>query len=313
MSLEKIRLRFGTRGSELALWQTQHVMAALLNAHPNLGLEQVLIKTRGDQILDTPLPQIGGKGLFTAELEKALYEESIDYAVHSLKDLPTEDPAGLKLGAILARANAADVLISRAGYTLESLPKGARLGTSSHRRASQIRRLRPDLAFLDIRGNVDTRIRKALDKDGDYDAIILAFAGVSRLGRESVISQVLDIKVMLPAPAQGAIAVQTRNSPELIQTLVPIHHVPTSLAVTAERSFLAGLGGGCSVPIAAYAYTENGETVLRGRIISLDGKQEIDIRQSARLSNDQSAEALGKSLAQEALEKGVQSLLESNS
>jgi hydroxymethylbilane synthase len=149
---------------------------------------------------------------------------------------------------------------------------------------------------LDIRGNVDTRIRKALDKEGDYDAIILAFAGISRLGRESVISEIIDINLMLPAPAQGAIAVQSRQSQDLIQLLAAIHHTPTALAVTAERAFLAGLGGGCSVPIAAYAYEKDGVTVLRGRIISLDGKQELDLDQS---------------LAQEALEKGAKALLES--
>ncbi len=312
MSSEKTIWRFGTRGSELALWQTQHVMNALQLAHPEFQFEQVLIKTRGDQIIDTPLPQIKGKGVFTAELEKGLYEHAIDYAVHSLKDLPTEQPFGLTIGAILERANPSDVLVGRSGYTLETLPKGARIGTSSYRRASQLRHLRPDLQCLDIRGNVDTRIRKALDKEGDYDAILLAFAGVSRLGRESVISQILDIDVMLPAPAQGAIAVQTRQDSALIASLAPLHHLQTSLAVIAERAFLAGLGGGCSVPIASYAYQEGGKLILRGRVTSLDGTQQIDIiRQDATVLDEQSAEQFGKVLAQEALEKGAKQLVES--
>lgn len=312
MDTVQIPLRFGTRGSELALWQTQHVLALLQAARPELQLEQELISTRGDQIIDIPLPKIGGKGLFTAELEHALHEKRIDFAVHSLKDLPTEQPKGLVIGAILTRANPADVLVSRNGYTLETLPVGAKIGTSSYRRASQLRYLRPDLQFLDLRGNVDTRVRKALDPTGAYDAIVLAYAGISRLGRESVISQVLPTEIMLPAPAQGAIAVQTRPETHLLETLAALHHAATALAVLAERAFLAGLGGGCSVPIAAYAATENGLTTLRGRITALDGSQQIDIQTSAALTDEQSAVQLGTNLAQTALAQGAAQLMESH-
>ncbi len=303
-------LRFGTRGSDLALWQTRHIMALLQEAEPSLQLEYEIVKTRGDAILHTPLPLVGGKGVFTAELELALHEKRIDCAVHSLKDLPTEQPDGLVIGATPIRANPADVLISRRGYTLATLPNGARVGTSSTRRAAQLRHLRPDLNTIDIRGNVDTRIQKALAKDGDYDAIVLAFAGLERLERLEVVSEVLDFADMLPAPGQGAIAVQTRDEPTLLETLRVIHHQDTALAITAERAFLAGLGGGCSVPVAAYAQRQNGQWVLRGRVSAPGGTQQIDVTSTAIVNDEQAAYTLGIALAQEALAKGAKALME---
>ena len=305
-----LSIRFGTRGSDLALWQTRYVMALLQAALPGQPVEYEIIKTRGDQVLDTPLPLIGGKGLFTAELESALHEERIDCAVHSLKDLPTEQPAGLVISAMTPRENPADVLISRSEYTLETLPRGARVGTSSTRRAAQLLHLRPDLKMLDLRGNVNTRIQKALDPEGDYDAIILAYAGVERLNMGGVISQVLDVETMLPAPGQGAIAAQTRDEPALLDFFTRINDAPTALAVTAERAFLAGMGGGCSVPVAAYGRFQGDKLVLRGRVSAPNGAQQIDVEMTQPVREMRDALRLGTALAQIALEEGAQRLLE---
>ncbi len=304
-------LRFGTRGSDLALWQTRFVMELLQATVPNLNTEYQIIKTRGDQVLDTPLPLMGGKGVFTAELEAALYDKRIDCAVHSLKDLPTEQPKGLVIGAITVRANAADVLVSREGYSLASLPKGARVGTSSYRRAAQLLHIRPDLQMVDIRGNVDTRLRKALDVDSEYDAIVVAYAGMERLGHIGAVSQVLEFEHMLPAPGQGAIAVQTRDDAELLEKLASIQHSETALAVTAERAFLAGLGGGCSVPVAAYGEWKGSQLHLRGRVSAVDGSQQIDASVIVASVNAQTAYETGLALAEEALAKGAQALMES--
>lgn len=313
MTSSQTTIRFGTRGSDLALWQTEYVMGLLKATNPDLQVEYEIIKTRGDQVLDTPLPLIGGKGLFTAELEAALYAETIDSAVHSLKDLPTEQPQGLVIGAIPERANPADALISRNGYTLDTLPKGATIGTSSTRRAAQLLHRRPDLQIRDIRGNVNTRIRKGLDPDGGYDAIILACAGLERLGFAHVITQMLDFDVMLPAAGQGAIAVQSRDEQMLLDTLSPIHHQTTSLAVTAERAFLAELGGGCSVPVAAFAQSDANKMILRGRVSSTDGQRQIQVEAQAELVDALSATVLGKNLAREALSKGAKAIMELNS
>jgi hydroxymethylbilane synthase len=304
-------LRLGTRGSQLARWQTGHVLDGLLRAHPGLQAEMTVMSTKGDQVLDTPLPLIGGKGLFTAELEAALRGGEIDLAVHSLKDLPTEDPDGLVIGAVLERADPADVLVSRGGHTLETLPPGAVIGTSSHRRAAQLLHQRPDLKTHDIRGNIDTRLRKALDPGGPYDAIVLACAGLLRLDRGEVIRQRLTFTQMLPAPGQGALAVQCRAEGETCALLRPLHHPETALAVTAERAFLAGLGGGCSLPVAAYALRDNsGAFTLRGRVCAPDGSRQIEVSSDFDGDDLPAAREAGLSLARQALNAGAAALLE---
>lgn len=303
-------VRFGTRGSELALWQTRYVASLLEAAHPGLQATCTVIKTRGDQIIDRPLPEVGGKGLFTAELEAALLAGEIDCAVHSLKDLPTEDAAGLVLGAVPVRTDPADALVSRSNYTLATLPQGASVGTSSTRRAAQLRFLRPDLRLLDIRGNVDTRIRKAFDPDGPYDAIVLARAGLERLGRMDAISDVMAFDAMLPAPGQGALAVQCRNEAALLELLAPIDHTPTRLAVTAERAFLAGLGGGCTVPVAALATWTGKSLALRGRVLAPDGTRQVEVEMTVDAPDLDSARAAGLAAARDAQARGAAELLE---
>ena len=304
-------IRLGTRGSALARWQTRYVAGILQAALPDLCIETRIMTTRGDRILDRPLPQVGGKGLFTAELEAALRAREIDLAVHSLKDLPTDNPEGLIIGAIPKRANPADVLICRGTHTLQTLPAGAVVGTSSLRRAAQLLHRRSDLRIADIRGNVDTRIGKALDPDGPYDAIVLAYAGLERLERLAVISQVFTFDEMLPAPGQGALGVQCRDDKTSCDLLAPVHHLETALAVTAERAFLSGLGGGCSVPVAAYASTNaGGRTHLQGRVISLDGSKQIEVSIEFTENNIEAAQHAGHELAKQALTKGAAVILE---
>jgi hydroxymethylbilane synthase len=285
-------LTVGTRGSALARWQTDWVIDRMKIAWPDLHCAIKLFHTSGDKILDKPLPEIGGKGLFTEELENALQTGEIDLAVHSLKDLPIDNVPGLTLGAIGEREDPRDVLISRQYHTLQQLPRGARVGTSSLRRAAQLLAARPDLEILSLRGNVDTRLRKAVQ--GDYDAIVLAAAGVLRLGFASHIAEYLSLDVMLPAPGQGALAIQCRaDDQRTIDLLRPIDHALTRSAVTAERAFLQGLGGGCSAPVAAYARDHH----LIGFVASQDGQRVI------RISGDgDDPIALGHQLAQGAAE-----------
>jgi hydroxymethylbilane synthase len=301
-------LRLGTRGSALARWQADHVAQLLAAAWPELRFEVIEFRTQGDRVLDTPLPLLNGKGAFTAELEAALHSGEIDLAVHSLKDLPTEMPEGLALGAVPARGEAGDVLVSRDGHTVDTLPSGATIGTSSSRRAAQILHYRRDLRILDVRGNVDTRIRKALAADGPYDALLLAHAGLARLGLTDVITQVLPVGVMLPAPGQGALGIQCRAEAAVLSLLRPLNHAPTRLAVDAERALLAGMGGGCAVPIAAYATVGDGRLDLRGRITASDGSRQIDVAASGPAGD---AATLGLRLAQTALAQGAAQLLRS--
>lgn len=309
MTTRAATLRFGTRGSALARWQTDHVIDLLRAVRPHVHIECEVFSTRGDQVLDTPLPQIGGKGLFTEELEAALLGGRIDCAVHSLKDLPTESRAGLTVAAMPARAHVQDVLVSRKGYTIATLPEGARVGTSSLRRSAQLLRVRPDLRILDLRGNVDTRVRKAMDEASTYDAIVLARAGLERLGHADVISEVIAIEDMLPAPGQGAIAVQSRDETAQIEMLSPIHHLHTAMAVTAERAYLAGLGGGCSVPVSAYGDWTAGRLGLRGRVSSTDGTRHIDVNAERDVADVDAARALGLALAEDARARGAGELL----
>ena len=305
------RLIFATRPSALARWQTQWVIGALQKIHPGLICEEKVISTQGDKILDRPLPEIGGKGLFTQELEDELLSGAVQCAVHSLKDLPVENPQGLAIGCIPQRAEVRDALISAGGYTLATLPAGARVGTSSLRRAAQVLASHPRLVIDLLRGNVDTRVRKALD--GKYDAIILAGAGLSRLGLDQHVSEWLTLDQMLPAPGQGALAVQCRAADqETLGYLAPLEHKATRLAVTAERQFLQALGGGCSVPLAAYA-TLSGDSVqpmlsLHGLVISPDGKQVVRV-----MGSGPAATRLGREMAREAMQRGAGEILKLSS
>ncbi len=304
-----MHIRFGTRGSALALWQTNYVMAELTRANAAVTAAYEIYSTKGDRVIDVPLPQVGGKGLFTAELEAALHASDIDCAVHSLKDLPTEQPAGLALGAIMPRADARDVLISRSGKTLLELPQGAVIGTSSHRRGAQLKAIRPDIQLTDIRGNVDTRIKKAMDPHGPYDAIMLASAGLDRLGFTDVITERLPVDAMLPAPGQGAVAVQMRSEWNGVDYFNALHCIDTALCVTAERAFLAGLGGGCSVPVAAYATVSNGRVEVTGRVCALDASTMITVATKGHCDSLDAAAALGAALAAMAIEQGAATLL----
>lgn len=306
---EQVRtVRLGTRGSALARWQTDYVAGLLHQAWPALQVEVEVITTHGDVTLDTPLPLIGGKGVFTAELEAALRAGSIDFAVHSLKDLPTETPSGLTIGAIPRRADPRDSLISRGRYTLETLPQGATVGTSSRRRSAQLLAERPDLQLADIRGNIDTRIRKALDANGPYDAIVLATAGVERLSQMDVVSQLLPLTIMLPAPGQAALAVQCRSDEASLTLIAPLNDLETQIAVTAERAFLDGLGGGCSLPIAAYAQIDGDTLHLHSRVSAPDGSRQIDVDGDGE-ATVAAAQSLGRVLAKRALAQGAGELI----
>lgn len=300
-------IRLGTRGSALARVQTEFVRKALSQAHPGLETSVEMVLTRGDMLLNDPLPLIGGKGLFTNEIEQALTQGTIDLAVHSLKDLPVESNGDLVIGAFLERINPADVLVSRRGYRLETLPPGAKIGTSSYRRAAQLKHMRPDLIMLDIRGNVDTRIKKALDPEGPYDAIVLAFAGLERMQKLDVISAELPLELVLPAPGQAVLAVQCRGTLDNLNLLKPINHVETELAVTAERSFLNAMGGGCSAPVAALATIKESVLSLHGRVTSLEGKKQIDATQIALIPETgklEMANQIGTSVAQKLVDLG---------
>lgn len=298
-----MQLTFATRPSALARLQTARVIELLQAAHPGLECDASIITTRGDRVPDLPIPEIGGKGLFTSELEEVVRSGKVHAAVHSLKDIPLEDTPGIVIAAIPERASPYDVLVSANGYTLSTLADGARVGTSSLRRTAQLLARRPDLTIWPLRGNVETRVRKAMD--GEYDAIVLAQAGLTRLGLQSYISEVFSLEVMLPAPGQGALAVQCRaDDTETLEILAAIHDPLTAAAVGAERAFLSGLGGGCSLPVAAFAEKNNGNIILTGAVISPDGTQAI------RLSAvDQEPRKLGERLAQLVLERGAADLL----
>jgi hydroxymethylbilane synthase len=298
-----MQLTFATRPSPLARWQTARVIELLRLAYPDLACSEYIITSNGDRLLDRPLPEIGGKGLFTSELENAVLSGRVQAAVHSLKDLPVENTPGLMIAAIPEREAAQDVLVAADGQRLSDLPEGARVGTCSLRRAAQLLARRPDLTILPVRGNVDSRVRKVMD--GEYDAIVLAQAGLTRLGLQAYISEVFPLDVMLPAPGQGALAVQCRaDDVETLELLAAIHDPLVAAAVGAERAFLSSLGGGCSLPVAAFAQKNNGTIILTGAVISPDGKQSI------RLSAvDQEPQKLGQRLAELVLERGAAELL----
>lgn len=298
-----MKLIFATRPSRLARWQTQSVLSHIQRTNPSIICEEKIITTQGDKILDKPLPEIGGKGLFTQELERELLTGTVHCAVHSLKDLPVENPTGLVLGCIPARADVRDVLISARGFTLSSMPEGSLVGTSSLRRAAQVLAVRPDVQIIPLRGNIETRLRKVLE--GKYDAIILAGAGLYRLGLESQVTEWLSLDVMLPAPGQGALAVQCRADDNLtLSLLASLDDQATREAISAERQFLHSLGGGCSLPVAAFAWY-SGKLNLKGLVASPDGKMMIKVS-----GEGVSAKDLGQHLANEALAKGANTLLD---
>jgi len=305
-------LIIGTRYSALALWQTEHVATQLRKSIPNLKVEIKHIKTEGDRVQDRALWQVAGRGFFVKEIENALLSGEVDIAVHSLKDVPTVLPDGLILGAIPERADSRDALIVNGDVgTLSELPNGARVGTSSLRRRAQLLAVRPDLEVADLRGNVGTRLRKL--HEGEYDAIVLAAAGLDRLELQEQISQRMPLSVMLPAPAQGALAIQCRaDDLGTLELLRRLDHWPTRAAVVAERAFLNGLSGGCSTPVAAHALEleqANGRKamVLNGLVASLDGKTVIRVSDQDVPEN---SEQLGLKLAQEALSQGARAILE---
>jgi hydroxymethylbilane synthase len=297
-------IRFGSRGSALARWQTDWVAARLQEAWPGLECQIKIFTTTGDKTLDKPLTEMGGKGVFTQELEQALHAGEIDVAVHSLKDLPVEDTVGLKLGAISERADARDVLVSPLYRTLANLPQGAKVGTCSLRRTAQLLTVRPDLTILPVRGNVDTRLRKVTA--GDYDAIVLAAAGVLRLDLGKQITEYLSFETMLPAPGQAALAAQCRvEDSETLKLLAVVDHKATRQAVTAERSFLQALGGGCLTPVAAYATANTeGEINLTGLVASGDGQRVIRVK-----GEGHDPTGLGEAVARQALAQGAGELL----
>lgn len=310
MPINEGSIRIGTRGSELALWQADHVADLLRAAYPDMTVERVIISTKGDEVIDKPLPEIGGKGLFTAELERALLEGDIDCAVHSLKDLPTDDAAGLIVGAMPERAPVEDVLVSRKHIKLDDLPQGAVIGTSSLRRAAQLLAYRDDLVIRDIRGNVPTRIKKVQDPDGPYDATVLAHAGVTRLGLTEHVSEVFTPQVMLPAPGQGAIGIQIRDEDASRELFAAIDHQVTRLTTLAERAFLNRLEGGCSVPVASHAQLRMGDHMdLFGRVVSVDGKQVVLSHRVQMVRDDESAHALGVLVAEDVLREGADEIL----
>jgi hydroxymethylbilane synthase len=300
-------LRIASRGSELALWQSRAVQAALRAADPSLSVEIDVLRTTGDRITDVPLAKIGDKGLFTKELDAALLAGAADLAVHSLKDVPTRLPDGLVLAAVTVREDPRDVLLLPPGRTgdLASLPAGARVGTSSLRRRAQLRALRPALEVRDLRGNLNTRLAK-LDR-GEYDAIVLAAAGVLRLGWMDRIAAYLDLPEWLPAVGQGALAVVVRADREdVIDRLRPLHDAPTAACTAAERALLRALEGGCQVPIGALGTTDGDRVVLHGVVSDLDGGRILRVEESGPMDE---AEAVGRRAAAALLERGAAEVL----
>jgi hydroxymethylbilane synthase len=298
-------LRLGTRGSPLALWQARHVAALLKAASPNLEVELVEIQTAGDQVRDVPLAQLGGQGAFTKEIQKALQAGQADVAVHSLKDLPTFAVEGLVLAAVPERGPTGDALVSRRHASFAALPAGAVVATSSLRRRAQALHRRPDLRLVDVRGNVETRLRK-LQSEG-LDALILAEAGLRRLGLGQAITEILDPAWMLHAVGQGALGLECRTADAATRDLLArVNHPPTRQAVLAERALLRGLGGGCQVPVGAQTRREGEWLTMRGVVIRPDGSQRVE---GAVSGPAEGAEELGQRLAEELLRCGAQELL----
>jgi len=296
------RIKIGTRGSTLALRQTAWVRDRITERHPDLHIEVVRIKTAGDRITDVPLAQVGGKGLFVKEIEEALLCGEIDLAVHSMKDVPTELPSGLHLGAVTEREDPRDVLVSRDGRGLRELPPEARIGTSSLRRGAQLLGVNPQWEIVPLRGNLDTRIRK-LEAKG-LDAVILAAAGVRRMKLEDKITEYLPPEVMLPAVGQGALGIECRQEGPVNELIAFLNHPESAMAVVGERAFLRRLGGGCQVPIAAYGEVRGGGLFMRGMVVRLDGSHFFRAE-----AQGEDPEGVGKRLAEDLLAQGAEEVL----
>ncbi|WP_316367100.1 hydroxymethylbilane synthase [Candidatus Thiodiazotropha sp. CDECU1] len=298
-------ITIATRKSPLAMWQAEHVAAELKKAHPDLRVELMGMTTQGDRILDTPLAKIGGKGLFIKELEQGLISGEADIAVHSMKDVPVELPQGLHLPVIMQREDPRDAFVSRDFQNIDALPQGACVGTSSLRRQCQLAEKRPDLVIKSLRGNVNTRLRK-LD-EGEYDAIILAAAGLKRLGFEDRITALIGPEQSLPAIGQGAVGIECRvDDPRVNELIAPLHDPQTALCVGAERAMNQRLNGGCQVPIAGYAMLESGNLWLRGLVGEPDGSRII---RGEVEGTTQEAQAMGEGLADRLLEWGADAIL----
>lgn len=299
-------LRLGTRGSALALAQTRQVAACLREAHPGLVVDEEVIRTRGDEIIDMALHEVGGKGVFVKELEDHLLDGRIDAAVHSLKDLPRDFPKGLVLGAVPVREEPWDVLVSQDGQSIRGLPPGSVIGTSSLRRKALLKRYRSDLKVVDIRGNVDTRLRKV--SEGEVDGVILAAAGLNRLGIGERVVERLATEIMLPAVGQGALGIEIRAKDlRTAALLVPLNHIPTRQAITAERRVMAYLEGGCQVPVAAFAEIQGTRLRLKGLVVSLDGVRLV-VAEEEGLPEE--ALLMGEKLARHLIELGADKILE---
>jgi hydroxymethylbilane synthase len=299
-------LRVGTRGSQLALFQANWVKDKLAQAHPLLKVTLIKIKTTGDKIQDAPLAKIGGKGLFVKEIEEALIQKRIDLAVHSIKDVPTELPEGLYLSVITKREDPRDVFISKDGIRLKDLPRGAKIGTSSLRRQAQLLHFRDDFVMIPLRGNLDTRLKKL--KTLNLDGIVLALAGVRRLGLEERITEVISTEISLPAIGQGALGIETRKGDEEVEETTRFLNDPgSSIAISAERALLKRLGGGCQVPIAAFGRIEDFTLKIDGMVGTIDGKRLIRHHVEGPLDK---AEVLGIKLAEILSKKGAKEILE---
>jgi hydroxymethylbilane synthase len=299
-------VRIATRKSPLAMWQAEHVAAELKKVHPGIQIEFLGMTTQGDKVLDTPLAKIGGKGLFIKELEQGLLANEADIAVHSMKDVPVELPQGLHLPVIMSREDPRDAFVSNRYQTILELPEGACVGTSSLRRQCQLTEQRPDLQIKSLRGNVNTRLRK-LD-EGEYDAIILAAAGLKRLGFEARITALIGPEQSLPAIGQGAVGIECRENDERVNELIaPLHHAETAYCVTAERAMNQRLNGGCQVPIAGYAMLESGNLWLRGLVGEPDGSQIVRGEVEGKVEE---AVLMGVGLAERLLEWGADSILQ---
>lgn len=299
-------LKIATRRSPLALWQANYVKERLIQIYPELTVELVPLITKGDVILDTPLAKIGGKGLFVKELENALLSGEADIAVHSMKDVPMQFPAGLELSVICKREDPRDAFVSNRYRCLAELPQGARVGTSSLRRQCQLKQLRPDLDIQSLRGNVSTRLSK-LD-NGDYDAIILAAAGLIRLELQQRIASFIDVETSLPAAGQGAVGIECRSNDERVkQLLAPLADVQTTACVLAERAMNNHLQGGCQVPIGGYAVLQGNQIYLRALVGALDGSKIIRAEGKSAVEN---AEVLGVQVGQQLLEQGADKILQ---